>query len=305
MARTGEDYHFENCTNYGEVKASIGTAGGVIGYTALSIGTGLTNYGDVTAPKFIGGVIGNADIANTTYSNLHNHGNVSGGTESTDILGVGGVIGNTKATLSDVHNTGNVKGLLNNINVGGIAGTTSGGSITNASNSGLIEGFTYVGGIVGKATGTITEAVNNGQVIGDKSVGGIVGYTGANVSNSTNNGTIKGTYRVGGIVGTLCGSVVDNCVNNGNVSSLEASKEQYDIGGIAGGNTKTADGVVGTISNCTNKGVITGNNSVGSIAGFNGPNCVVTNCINEGSVVAELDDAVNIGGEIGFQKTEG
>ena len=71
------------------------------------------------------------------------------------------------------------------------------------------------------------------------------------------------------------------------------------------GNTKTANGVVGTISNCTNKGVITGNNSVGTITGFNGPNCVVTNCINEGSVVAELDDAVNIGGEIGLQKTEG
>lgn len=173
----------EGCINNGKVSSSYGDAGGVISHISFGEVYNCTNNGEVQntypssdSPSTIGGVIGGAD----------------------------------SSIVTDCHNTGKVISMGSN--VGGIAGSTQGsansGSVNRCTNSGDIEGYAAIGGIVGYNSNNISECTNTGNVKGSYSeVGGIVGRSTGNASTIANNkvksGTISGLAAVGAIGGGM------------------------------------------------------------------------------------------------------
>ncbi len=136
-----------------------------------------------------------------------------------------------------------------------------------------------MGGLVGSATmTTIRDCVNNASITVGHShayIGGIVGsIIGGAVENCDNNGDIKivnaatatptKRYRMfGGIVGGMphaaadtYDTMIDGCVNTGDISTDVAAVTPYVAGGILGGTRRTAKLTL-QITNCANLGKIT------------------------------------------------
>ena len=158
-----------------------------------------------------------------------------------------------------------------------------------------IQGYQYIGGIVGYAPYSsnviITNCYNEGSVTGSGGdVGGIVGYASSSstITNCYNTGSVTGSgYNVGGIVGYAdYYSTITNCYNTGSVTGSN------DVGGIAGSASNTM------ITNCYNTGVVSGSSDVGGIAGdLNGG--AIISCYNIGVIEGFLESN-NIGGILGF-----
>ncbi|OYP58687.1 hypothetical protein CIK99_03360 [Prevotella sp. P5-92] len=93
-------------------------------------------------------------------------------------------------------------------------------------NSGSINGYRVVGGIVGRALDTkISNCVNRISIVGsDYAIGGIVGYAKAyaqassSITNCANYGNVKGSRMVGGIVGYSEGLTLCNVFSSGDVT---------------------------------------------------------------------------------------
>ncbi len=131
--------------------------------------------------------------------------------------------------------------------VGAIAGYNAGSaySITNCSNEGTVIGIgDYVGGLSGYAQSSnasisIYNCYNTGLVQGNSYVGGILG--GINninrLENSYNTGTIKGHSNVGGLFGSVEERVEIQIANNYNWGEIEVSGDPTtasNIGALVG-----------------------------------------------------------------------
>lgn len=187
------------------------------------------------------------------------------------------------------------------INVGAFTGANNGGTIEDCVNNDCtIYGETALGGIVGTFSGgSIKRCINLSDITNDANksdayLGGIAGNAGNNavVENCRNNGKISSdsiyTY-CGGIVG-VNNSTIISCVNDGEVY---ASGEETYIGGIAGINHNL-------ITSCINSAAITGDNTVlagGILGGSWESDTEVNNCYNTGAVTCEDYMA---GGIIGY-----
>lgn len=150
--------------------------------------------------------------------------------------------------------------------IGGIlVGRATNTNILNCSVDGLIEIFSTMasGGIVGiyyvntneYDTVYIENCVNNAEIIENLRIGGMAGYTYVDSGNL----------------------VIDNCVNNGYVSSF----------GVGGGMVGEGEFI---IRNCDNYGEIHAENCGGGIAGQGGNSNTITNCFNHetGMVFSEF-----------------
>ena len=216
---------------------------------------------------FVGGFV--ASNKGSLYACAYS-GTVTSSTEiaigSSTKFSVGGIVGDGfGGSVENCTNSGTITGKST---VGGIAGGD--GSVENCTNSGTISGKSTVGGIVGNGF-YVVNCMNEAVISADSSVGGIVGV-GYYVENCINSGTISGQYKVGGIVGynrhngTSTG--VKNCMNAGPVEGPVSSTKAHHVGGIAGWNQ-------GTVSVCTNSGLVEGYGSAG-IVGYN--EGMVTDC---------------------------
>ncbi len=178
--------------------------------------------------------------------------------------------------------------------VGGVVGYAS-GTITNCYNTGSVSGSSQVGGVMGYASGTITNCYNTGSVSGSRSsVGGVAGGASATITNCYNTGTVTSTVTsdayVGGVVGSASGTIT-NCYNTGSVRGSGDS-----VGGVVG--RAVVSGNI-TITNCYNTGSVTGDSRVGGVVGYAYPfssgTITITNCYNTGSVSGSF-----IGGVVGY-----
>ena len=212
----------------------------------------------------------------------------------------------------------------------GLFGYTNYGNISNLELShSYINGYTYVGGIIGKVDSTnisnciiysdnvikgesgsiggvagqisksiVSNCMNYGNISGNGSAGGIMaGANKTNIYNCYNYGVIKGKGYLGGI----CGSY-----GNPEYNSTYYINECYN-GGIINGSSDYIGGIMGyilgddgdiQINRCYNEGVISGNNYIGGIAGvqrvsFGG--IYLTDCYN----IADISGNNNIGGITG------
>lgn len=168
---------------------------------------------------------------------------------------------------------------------------------------------TLVGGIAGKNSGKIVRCSFSGVVQGQSQTGGLVGCNEADgeILSSSFSGTVQATNATGGIAGRSSG-VIRRCTNSGsvNTASVDAALSLSDLhidltldlasltsrqtlltttatGGVAGYNT-------GIVSGCTNEGTIgyehVGYN-VGGIAGSTSG--YLLNCENTGAVYGRKD----------------
>ena len=162
---------------------------------------------------------GSFDGNNKTISNLYIN-------TSDKYSGLFGSIsgGNIKSSIKDI--------IFEEVNItstarrsGVLAGSAGNNDISGITvNNGSINGYSYVGGIVGRAMSstTISNCVNRISILGsDYAIGGIVGYVdkSSSITNCANYGNVNGGRGVGGIVGhsngltTLC-----NVFSSGNVT---------------------------------------------------------------------------------------
>lgn len=202
--------------------------------------------------------------------------------------------------------------------VAGIAGKLEHNTcfVLNCTNYADVSGSYQVGGITGRVpyisdadkTGpTITGCKNYGNITahvnGEARVGGIAGYVAAclTVSDCENYGDVTGVKFIGGIVGRLNG-VINNCYNEGYISSNKTNTGGINAGGIAGYAAGYAGGAC-VIKNSTNVGDIEVNgtlqsNDYGGIVGFVDTDGVtIDNCHNEGNVGNNF--AISVGGILG------
>jgi filamentous hemagglutinin family protein len=243
---------------------------------AAKTGTGI---GEVTATTGnVGGLIGSAaGVVESSWSNLDIAGEGAGG-----LLGYVSASNNT--SVSDSFATGNIRGGKSAL--GGLIGYTGSASasnpikITNSYATGSVKGYTQsyndgeIGGLIGNVTNNaiITHVHATGNVIiynnGAQSVGGLIGVLGQGsvlawayapkeqlvIDESKN----KNSQYFGGLVGSNVGKIQ-------NSEAFNSPQGGYFVGGLVGGNA-------GSISNSIAHGKPTATNEdysdrVGGIAG--------------------------------------
>ncbi len=162
--------------------------------------------------------------------------------EGGSYLGLFGALG-PEAQVIDV-NVVNVDVVGNGWNIGAIAGYNS-GTVQDCYSSGLVMGYSDVGGLVGSNdNGQIIDSHSTADVVGIEYVGGMVGsqlaydFGEASLDSSNAAGSVFGWHWVGGLVG----------FNQGTVNRCSASSfvdGSSFLGGLAGYNDNT-----GLLSNC-------------------------------------------------------
>ncbi|MGL4606494.1 MAG: hypothetical protein ACRCU3_03435, partial [Eubacteriaceae bacterium] len=332
-------YEIKSCTNTKTIWGG-NNVGGIVGNHAGVI-TGDTDAGAKTKNsgeivnfeglfRFTGGIVGRngGKIENAT-----NTGNVSGQSDVGGFVGYGNSFSRIdlkNCVLGD--NTGSslikIEGDYNS--VGGIIGEND-GIINNINGANLFPsevqvtgGYDSVGGIAGR---NVTLATGEGVIsaMGSQDIENI------SIETVTKKVSVKGPSRVGGIVGYNAGGIV-NCISNaGKVEAIYwEQKADYGVGGVVGENqsTKEAWQTVtsnGNIVKCINKTEnITGNMSVGGIAGISGSSQVartlIKECQNEanlnipggfyalggivGTNTGDVQDSRNFGGITGTNATQ-
>lgn len=156
-----------------------------------------------------------------------------------------------------------ISGLFGRVGVDGVIR-----NLTIGANSRL-EMYATCGAIVGQLDGRVENCRNYADVIGYSCwVGGIVGQMnkGSVVKDCYNAGNVTTSYaNVGGIAGTNVG-IIENCVNTGDIRATRLvtnySTQLQRAGGIAGGSTG------GSFTNCVNYGTVSADlNNAGGICG--------------------------------------
>ncbi|MEE1218975.1 MAG: hypothetical protein U0L20_03530 [Ruminococcus sp.] len=206
----------------------------------------------------------------------------------------------SESGLIDTLRNGTIKNLnllvavkaTNNSYVGGVCAYADGGTITNCTISGGVEGNDYVGGVYGYGTANVSDCTISVGVYGNRNIGGVCGYNDvppygystdpSTITNIKYTGSVGGTENVGGICGYNKHATISNCEHSGSVGG------SIFIGGICGYNFD------GTIENCTKTYEIHGTGNVGGISG-NAVNGTIDNCVNKATIYGEY----NIGGICG------
>ena len=168
-------------------------------------------------------------IKNITFDNAKVKGNDN---SSTGILA--GYA--SSCVIENIKTTGNCS-VEGNYETGGIAGRAN-GNISNSENHAIVNGFYYVGGIVGicfDSGNSITSCANYGEITGTEDfVGGIIGYFGeGSLQNSANNGNISGNARVGNLIGYANICNINNVLGIGNITANYADCNGLIVGYIA------------------------------------------------------------------------
>ncbi|MDD4848989.1 MAG: hypothetical protein PHR53_09560, partial [Bacteroidales bacterium] len=211
-----------------------------------------------------------------SVENLHFEGGTIQGSNE-----VGTICGN--AMYTQFNNCSSTANVIGTDEVGQLLGRAFDCAVSNCTNLHDISGNEDVGGICGSGSSTSFQScVNRGNVSGTVNVGGICGNHSmfqnmGNIVNCKNYGNIDvqedmyGNSEGGGIIGRGSQSILNNCINFGNVFGTG-----YSVGGMAGRLT-------GTCENCINMGRIQGGESVYGIAN----EADAYRCINGGPIIGE------------------
>jgi hypothetical protein len=162
---------------------------------------------------------------------------------------------------------------FNNTNItasyetGTLAAAVFQSDIYNCCSSGSVECTGgYIGGLISACdNSTISFCHYQGTVAGSHRVGGLIG----NSSNSSINdchttGQVSGNhYYIGGLIGYTDGVDLTGCFSESDVTLEYISGDQFDIGGLVGGNTNAAS----TYTKCYAAGNVTGYMCVGGLGG--------------------------------------
>jgi hypothetical protein len=273
--------NFTNSTNYGNVSASAGAVGGIIGtWTAYTTGTlsGLKNYGTITtgASGNAGGIIGTVPFANTnvalSIANSSNYGPVgSSGSHNGGLIGFisssGSITGDT-VTVNNSTNTGNISGdhaiggLVGATNVTAtgsaptghavtITNSTSTGNITSTGASGTSGGLMgyFISNLATDATITATGNTTSGTVTcANSQCGGMFGQITLAGTKTSAITTSSSTMTINGL--SLLGGLIGNSQQLSGATTLNITGSAYN-GAITSSGGYSLGGAIGYASNAT------------------------------------------------------
>lgn len=149
------------------------------------------------------------------------------------------------------------------------------------------DGYSYIGGVVGKSDGTVTNCTSAATCRGVLNVGGIAGAAGGDVTDCVNSGSVTveryigdgsaaplgGSYA-GGIVGLIeeANVTISGCSNSGTVNAFDCA------GGIVGCGQQSGCELIG----CTNSAAVVSESYAGGLgAKLSAP---LTDCSNTGRI---------------------
>lgn len=299
LVGNNQDGVLSNCYATGSVLGSTSDIGGLAGWNSGMV-SACYSTGAVTGGEAAGGLVGNNM---GTVSNSHASGAVAGGWGTGGLVGhnefgtltdsyatgavscddaAGGLVGWNDGMVSISYATGDVSG--SNWNIGGLVGGNR-GVVSSSHAEGAVSGNESTGGLTGtNEYGTVWDCFATGMVSGVNSTGGLVGNNDNGiVSSSHAEGAVSGNDSTGGLVGWNTGSVSNS---NATGDVLSAS---YSTGGLVGANDP-----LGTITGSYATGSVSGSDSVGGLAGWNGG--AVADCSAAGIVSG---DSYNAGGLVG------
>ena len=167
--------------------------------------------------------------------------------------------------------------------VGAIAGYCS-GTIKNCHVTGLINGHSSIGGIVGRAEyGYLAGSSSNSNVSGTKDyVGGIAGAVYGNIIEKCHTeGTVSGLYYIGGISGYMSGEQLVQCFSSARIEG------DYRAGGLIGQSTKQ-------IEYCYFLGEVIGKGYIGGLIGDYGTGNIA-DCYSAGSIIGTTETGGLVG----------
>lgn len=312
MGATDDDnLIIENCANSASVRAENDGAGGIVGLQYATAKMKMnTNYGDVTAGTGdAGGIVGYVRFGPVTFEQCKNQGKITADTGC-----AAGICGSTNDNerdelfiFQDCMNSGEITG--GSGDSGGIVGFIKSDNADmvfhSNENSGDVISGGNVGGIIGYTRGGSGEFVDNTNraVItstgAQKDAGGLIGGIDDDsfrVEGCSNTGKVSAVRRAGGIVAYAGDDKLDrqhaffNCENTGEITS-----EKHDAAGIVA--SLASDNVKHRVENNKNHGVITGYESVGGIIGFmEGGSTNLKDNVNDNDITST---AGNAGGIIG------
>jgi hypothetical protein len=258
-----------SCSAAGSVVATRDFIGGLIGSNHKGDITSCYATASVVGRSSVGGLVGTTSVYRITSCSAT--GDVNG------YNSVGGLIGSNSGDVTFSFATGSITGADG---VGGLVGDNGGNIISCYHTTGLVTGSHYdSGGLVGANGGRIDVSYSTGIVNGLSRVGGLVGSTGSDsvVISSYASGSVTATDSLaGGLVGDNSGGVI-NCYAAGPVA--ETGTNSSAAGGLIGYNS-------GSVTVSFSTGSITGKTDA---AGFVGKNTgAVTSCFTSGLVVATM-----------------
>ena len=266
----------EDCTINGAIAVG-GILGGGTVYSMTQITNSHNRNTKVTASyNCAGGIVGYADTL-YVYS-CSNNGSIKGAASTTAPpgnlpansiynVGTGGIAGGSGlSTIISSRNSGTVQGSRG---VGGIIGSTlvttqpktyyNNTFIGFCSNSGNINGDSYIGGLCGEAQLGAYKSYNEGMIEANSSfAGGILGFAPlASITNTANFNKVIASSYSGGIAGSILAGSLGINTNLGEV----ASYHEY-AGGMIGraGNTLA-------MNYCSNFAPISGSSYLGGMIG--------------------------------------
>lgn len=280
-------------------------------------------------------------IAQCTIENCE----VAGLVRTKNVLSeVGGVVGSSlDSTVNGCRFTGSIDCQECNGNIGGIVGSFGGydrsGVLENCTSEGSMflqsSELGIVGGIVG-FTGdgcVMNECVNEMNLAGGASrLGGVIGSISIGSESTVKNGEM--VYRNGSFEATSCGNYgsVSNSEKNastggviGNVYNSDSRGERLQLSNLTNkgfvSGSQSVGGIIGEISsgyllysiqNCENQGNISGGKQIGGIVGWMDScvdGCKISDCSNSGTISAASPLGGIIGGYFGTaittNRTEG
>ena len=221
-----------NLTVAGEITLNASDVGGVVGVASLTTLNNVHANVTITASsgENAGGVLGSG--SGCTLTNVTNSGNISGGKYVGGIAGKLAVNGTTNSTVTNSANTGSVSGTEY---VAGISGHTAKCTISGSYNAGDVNASTqYAAGIATTATLPIVNCYNTGTVssTGNYVAGIVARVTSADVTlnNCFNAGQVTG---VGTYVGSIAGQLTKADTVTENLYYLEGTH----TAGIGSGKT--------------------------------------------------------------------
>lgn len=310
-----------------------GIAGANLGTITAQNQSNLINRGSITGQNYVGGVAGE-NIGTIEYVKNDVNLYVKDSNETAKyfggVAGINGRVDGTKGTITSATNEGDVVA-ENAQYVGGIVGWNTVNGVLDGmgnSNTGRVEGETYVGGVAGKNDADIAGTADNIITIENTGVviahnGGAGGIFGENTgkigyAELTNNGIVSGTYNAdkvagtGGIIGVNSGDIKHSSLKN-NIGGQVIGAQN--VGGLIGVNTGNIEGgrneqevdkdgkeTVAADSyykyQIYNNGTITANGNGSNIGGLFGTNSgKVEAAYNTGTINAS--GSTNVGGIVG------
>lgn len=199
--------------------------GGLVGHAQVYL-----NSNDLS--KNVANLIGNCTVSGTVSGSVSVGGLVGlndGTSDSKTGFSIASSVNNSHANVAV---TGTGSGTEANQKIGGLVGE-NGGTVTDSSATGDVQGETMVGGLAGRNRGSIYRSHAEGEVEGDSNVGGFVGLTDGTIEKCYSLGAVFGSNNTGGFAGKITGTV-DTAMSAGRVNGETRMRSTGYIGGFAG-----------------------------------------------------------------------